>query len=410
MREIPVAEDLAFDPLDPGFTRDPHPTYARLRERAPVHWWEKGRAFLLTRYADTIDIQRDRRFSMNPRDWAHAEPVTAAEGPAADFQRLLANGLLGVAPAEHQRLRRLINPAFTPRAAARREADVKAIVERTLDESIRDGVIDVRRDYAEHIPIRVISHMLAIPPEGREVFRRFSAALLEMVKPFVDPQRIPGFMADFGAGRALLADIIEARRRALGDDLLSELVRIEEAGDRLSSDELEALIATIVIAGSDTTVHGLTFLVYNLLAHPDQLALLRADPSLVPQAIEESQRFNLFDKFGLAPRFALEDVELRGAQIAKGDMVQPLLPSAMRDPEAFERPDVFDMRRESSRMYVFGSGPHLCLGMHLARLELRLGLTALLERFGTWRLLDVEPEYLINHGTRDMVRLRIAVD
>lgn len=402
------ADAISFDPLDPDFTRNPHPLYARMREQAPVYWWEQGQSFLITRHDDVTALQRDRRFSTDPRDWIHAAPP-AAEGPAAALERLAAAGLLTAPPAEHLRLRRLINPAFTPRAAAAREDAIRSIIERTLDEAIRGGVVDVRRDFADPIPSRVIAHIFAIPEEVRPTFQRFSVSLLEIINPFVEAARLPGLFADFTEGRALLAELIASRRRELGDDLLSDLIRAEEAGDRLSSEELEALVAAMIIAGSSTTILALTFLVFTLSTHPAELDLVRRDPSLVGPAIEESLRYEPFNKLGTVPRFARQDVELRGVLIPRGSRVQLVLPAAMRDPEAFERPDVFDVRRDLSRAQVFGAGPHLCPGMHLARLELRIGLRALLDRAPTWRLLDAEPEFLPNPGDRDMARLRIAL-
>ncbi len=210
-------------------------------------------------------------------------------------------------------------------------------------------------------------------------------------------------------GKRLLVRLIESRRSAPSDDLLTDLIRAEEEGDRLTIDQLMGIIIGLLIAGSDTTVHGLCFAVFELLRHPDVLKAVLADRTLLKGAIDESLRHNPFMKFGTLPRYALEDVQLSGVTIPKGHRVHPIVSAALHDPEVYPNPEAFDIRRDNTGSLVFGIGPHYCLGAPLARLELNIAVGSLLDRSSNPRLIDVEPEFRPNPQMRDMVALRVAL-
>jgi cytochrome P450 enzyme len=409
--EVPSSAEFVFDPDAPAFVADPFPTYAYLREHAPVYRWERGRGFLVSRSADVAQLLRDRRFSTCPRDWLHAAPAPT-EGPLAELFAFSEVSLTTASPGDHLRLRRLVTPAFSPVAVARMRARVRSIADATLADALADAsehdTLDVRRGFAARLPIRVISSLLDIPAEHDAEFRAFARAKLAIV-PWTSPEQLVEHATVVNRGRLRLLEIIEERRAHLGDDLLSDLIRAEESGDRLSGDELVALIGVLVIAGADTTVHALCFAVLDLLRHPEARRAVLEDRSLVRNAIEESLRHEPFGKLGSIPRYALEDVEIHGVRIGKGEMVVPVIPGTLRDPSVYPDPDVFDIRRESSGVPVFGVGPHACLGATLARLELDGALETLLDRFPRMELIDKVPVFRPNPQMRDMESLRVAL-
>lgn len=404
----PSPADFVFDPDSPAFVCDPFPTFAWLREHAPVYRWDKGRAFLISRHADVDQLLRDRRFSTNQRDWIHAAPIPDG-GPIAEFFASMQNSLTARSATDHLRLRKLINPAVSARAVERLRERVQRIVDATLAEAIRGDALDIRRDFAEWLPLRVIADMLAIPAAHEATFRAFSAAVMNIANPWLPPEELLRSATVANGGRAALLEVIEDRRRSPGDDLLSDLIRTEEAGDRLSSTELAALIAGLVIAGSDTTVHALGFAVLDLLRHPEAWRAVVADRSLLRNAIEETLRHEPFAKFGAVPRYALEDTEIRGTPIPRGELAMPVIPATSRDPSAYPDPDVFDLRRKLSSTLVFGVGPHVCVGAALARLELEVALGTLIERYPAMRLIDETPAFRPNPQSRDMESLRVAL-
>jgi cytochrome P450 len=413
MLDPTAAADFVFDPDAPAFVNDPFPTYAWLREHAPVYRWDKGRAFLVSCHADVAQLLADRRFSTNPRDWIHAAPMPN-DGPVAEFFAFMAGSLTARPSADHLRLRRLINPAVSPRAVARLRERVQRVVDVTLNEAIlhdaiRGQSLDVRRDFAEWLPLRVIADMLDIPAAHEATFRAFSAALINAVNPWIKPEYLFRMATIAIGGKAILLEIIDERRKRLGDDLLSDLIRVEEAGDRLSSDELLRLIASLVIAGSDTTVHALCFAVLDLLRHPEAWRAVVTDRSLVRNAVEETLRHEPFGKLGAIPRYALEDVELRGTRIPKGEMAVPVITATHRDPSVYPDPDRFDIHRKLSSTLVFGVGPHVCVGAALARLELEVAIGTLIERFPSMTLVDETPVFRPNPQMRDMESLRVAL-
>jgi cytochrome P450 enzyme len=405
--EVPSSAEFVFDPDAPAFVADPFPTYAYLREHAPVYRWERGRNFLVSRSADVAQLLRDRRFSTCPRDWLHAAP-RPTEGPLAELYAFSEVSLNSVPPGDHLRLRRLVTPVFSPVAVARMRSIAGATLADALADASEQGTLDVRRDFAARLPMRVISSVLDIPAEHDAEFRAFARAKLAIV-PWAPPEQIVEHATVVNRGRLRLLEIVEERRAHLGDDLLSDLIRAEESGDRLSGDELVALIGVLVIAGADTTVHALCFAVLDLLRHPEARRAVLEDRSLVRNAIEESLRHEPFGKLGSIPRYALEDVEIHGVRIGKGEMVVPVIPGTLRDPSVYPDPDVFDIRRESSGVPVFGVGPHACLGATLARLELDGALETLLDRFPRMELIDKVPVFRPNPQMRDMESLRVAL-
>lgn len=373
------AESFVFNPYAPGFDADPSPTYRHLLAHAPMYWWERGRAFILSRHADITALMKDPRFSRSPRDGRFYQPLPDVP-EYREFRVANDHSIQVVSPADHLRLRRLVNSAFSPRAVEWLREQTRDVTLNALAQLPNDEVVNLA-PLADYIPLRVIGRLLAIPDELEDAFLNFARTRIELVSPTLTPESRDRLLRAIGPGYQDIRALIAERRQRPGGDLLSTLIHHEEEGTRLSEPELLGLVSAIITGGSDTTVHTLRFLLLDLLEHPEQLARVRQDPSLARVAMEESLRFNLFSRFG-SPAYALEDVTLCGVKVERGQTVIPLTGAAGRDPAAFERPDEFDIDRpDLGRAHNFGLGPHTCLGIHLARLEGEVVLPTLLEHF-----------------------------
>jgi cytochrome P450 enzyme len=397
-------EPSIFDPADPAYLANPYPTHRRLRNEAPVYWWERGRMWLLSRYADVEATLKDPRFSTDVRSWRYYQHQG---GMPASIVEIRERGLLAVGRDDHTRIRRLVAPSFGPRAAELREAQVQRVVDELLADVGDADVLDLVARLAEPLPIRVISQILGIPPEHDAMFREWGQTLIKSVIPVLPVEQRMALAQQLPAGYELLARLVEERRAHPGDDLLSSLIHAQDAGERLDSAELLALVGLLVTAGSETTVHLVAFAVLELLRHPEVLARVRDDLELLPGVIEEVLRHDSFMAMGV-PRYALEDVEIRGRAIAKGDMLFLLLPAAMHDEDVWPDAERFDIDREPAPNLSFGRGPHFCLGAHLARLEARVVLRTLLTRFPGMELAG-EPSYRPHPVIRQMSALPVRL-
>jgi cytochrome P450 enzyme len=399
-----TAEPLTFNPTDPAYLADPYPTHRRLRNEAPVYWWERSHMWLLSRYADVEATLKDPRFSTDIRSWRYYQQQS---GMPASIVEIRERGLLTVSPGDHTRIRKLVAPSFTPRAAELREAQVQRVVDELLAAVGETEVLDLVALLAEPLPVRVISQILGIPSEHDATFREWGQTLIKSVIPVLPLEVRMVLAQQLPAGYELLAQIIEERRAHPRDDLLSSLIHAQDAGDRLGSAELLALVGLLITAGSETTVHLVAFAVLELLRHPEVLARVQADLELLPGVIEEVLRHDNFMGMGV-PRYALEDLEIRGQAIAKGDMLMLLIPAAMHDEDVWPDAERFDVDREPTPNLSFGRGPHFCLGAHLARLEARVALRTLLTRFPRMELAG-EPTFRPHPLVRQMASLPVRL-
>ncbi|GLZ32395.1 cytochrome P450 [Lentzea sp. NBRC 105346] len=386
---------FTYEPFTPSFDRDPHPTYRHLREHAPVYFWEPAGVYLVSRYADVEALLKDRRFALPGMD--SGPPRT--EGGRI-HRALFEHAFFGLPKGDHARVRKLVTPAFAPREAARRHDAICALVGSLIDSWGDQSEVDIVSDFARPIPVRVMSHLLGIPAEHDALFGRFAQAMIMSVLPWIGPDEFDREVEIFPAAAGMLGSLIEQRRAAPGDDLLSLFVGM--AG--LSVEELLGVVASLVVGGAETSVHLIANGVRTLLAHPDALALVRADPSLLPGALAEASRFDSFAKHGLS-RTALEDVELHGVTVPAGSRLVMLMASALRDPAVFDDPDRFDLHRPPTRL-MFGAGSHFCLGHALARAEAEAAIGLLLRRFPALRP-AAEPEFAPNVIRRELSSLRV---
>jgi len=377
-----------FNPLAPEFIRDPYPHYQRLRTTDPMHRTPLG-AFVASRHAEVSLVLRDKRFGKD-----FAERTIRRYGPDSMEQpvfRSMGHWMLQKDPPDHARLRGLVVKAFTARRVEDMRPRIQEVVDRTLDRIIPQGRMDLIEDFAFRLPVTIICDMLGIPEEHREVFyasSRDGGRLLDPVP--LSPEEI----SQANAGNAMAAmyfqQLFELRRKQPGDDLTTQLVQAEEDGSKLSNEELTANIILLFGAGHETTVNLIGNGLLALHRNPDQLALLKANPALMTNAIEEFLRYD--SSVQMSGRVALEDIDdLGGKKIPKGEGVLCLLGSANHDPAVYpDRPGCLDIARPNVKPLSFGGGIHFCLGAQLARIEAEIAIATLLRRLPDLRLDNAE--------------------
>jgi cytochrome P450 len=372
-----IAPSVSPSPFaDPAFFDDPYPFIHALRRDDPVHLTPFGFWFV-TRHDDVKRLFHDPELvTPDRRAWALYQPRKQDGGFLAWVEE---HGFFSAPPEEHARLRKLFSAALTPRAVKRYEAQVREVVERfAAPLRRRTGRVDLMEAFCNPIPNAVITRITGVPPGDDEVrFRQMAQDTIRGLFAFADAERRIGEAAFLELAEWVRA-MARQRRASLGDDMISDLVRAQDRGDRLSDDEIAMTIAALIGAGSETTAIGGMVTAITLLEHPDQTGRLRADPSLIPNAVTEILRHG-FGHAGGLPRYALKDFELRGKHIRKGQMLMLSFSGAGRDPAVYEDPDRFDVTREVKDLMSFGHGPHYCLGANLARQEMGCMLEALLD-------------------------------
>ncbi|PAF07477.1 cytochrome P450 [Shouchella clausii] len=371
---------MKIDFLNESFIRNPFPAYKQVREKDPVYRFLLPNglyAWIVTRHEDAIAVFRDSRFITTP---PHVMDITKPTGPI--HKEIMSRNLLSVSPADHRRLRRLVQKAFTPRMVEKLRGRIVDIAHELLDKVQHKEEMNLIEDYAFPLPIIVICEMLGVPFKDQDQFRKWSDTIMESVN---NPQLAEQSEQVMSAFVDYLRGLIAEKRNHLQDDLISDLIRVEEDGDALSEEEMYALVFVLIIAGHETTVNLIGNGMLALLEHSDQREKLQSQPELIHSAVEEMLRYD-----GPAEvsniRWATEDVELQGKPVRKGDMLLISLASANRDKEAFEEPDMFDITRETNNHLAFGKGVHFCLGAPLARLEGEIAISTLLQRMPKLRL------------------------
>ena len=374
MNEIAVP-DLASS----RFKADPYPFYARLRAEAPV--WrttlrDKRTAWMVTRYEDVAGVLKDDRIAKDPLN-AQDPEQRAREPWVPGFLKPLERNMLDVDDPDHRRLRTLVSKAFTPRLIERLRQRIERICRELLDEMERNGKTELVRDYALPLPATVIAELLGIPASDHRKFHRWSNRIVSISSGRDVWKALPAALSFL----RYLRKMAERRRSQPEDDLMSALVQAEEAGDKLSQDELLAMAFLLLVAGHETTVNLIANGTLALIEHPEQLERLERDPSLIKPAVEELLRYTSPVEIA-TERYARQDLEVAGKVVPRGELVLAVLGSANRDDMYFENPDTLDLTRDPNKHLAFGrGGVHHCLGAPLARMEGQIALTALLRRF-----------------------------
>ena len=401
MLQTAQAEPL-FNPMSPAVIADPYPYYHRLRAKDPVHKSPLG-FFVASRHSDVSFAIRDKRFG---KDFVGR--MTRRFGPQVmeePVYRSMSHWMLQLDPPDHTRLRGLVVKAFTARRVEEMRPRIQQIVDQAIDRVASQGRMDLIADFAYRLPVVVICEMLGIAKEEHELFfmgARASGRLLDPVP--LSREEIDAANAGNLASAEYFRSLFELRRRQPGDDLTTQLVQAEEEGCKLSNEELTANIILLFGAGHETTVNLIGNGLLALHRNPDQLRRLHDDPTLVTNAFEELLRYD--SSVQMTGRTTLEDVELGGVPIAKGESVLCLLGAANRDPAAYPEPDRLDVTRPNIRPLSFGGGIHFCLGAQLARIEAEIAISTLLRRIPDLRLDDaVNAEWRPTFVLRGLKRL-----
>jgi cytochrome P450 len=375
---------------DPAFLEDPYPVYHRMRRHDPVYWSEALGHWVLTRYDDVLAATRSPALSSARTEvFVQAQLRGCDPALAADYTRISKGMMIMKDGPAHHRLRVLGNHAFTASALQRWQSVIERVVDDLLDAALPCGRMDLIADLAAPLPAIVIAELFGIPPADRETFHQWSMAGARFFGGAVGDAEEAARAANEAAlnHERYFHDLLEQRRRQPGDDLMSLLLKGQAEG-RLTAEEVSAQCTLLLSAGHITTMDQLGNTVLALLRHPEQWGRVRDDPTLVRPAVEEGLRYD--GTAQLLQRIAREDLAVRGQTIRQGDLVYLSLGAANRDPEVFAQPDRFFVGREDNRHLAFGAGPHLCLGMTLARRELEVSLGRLVRRMPRLRF-DEEP-------------------
>ncbi len=371
------------DIVSPAFRAAPFPFFARLRAERPVYpttLQGKTPLWLVSRYEDIIALLKDDRFATERR-----RTMTPEEGRRAPWVppmfRPLERNMLDLDPPDHSRLRALVHRAFTPRLVERMRERVQALADELLDAAAARGEMELVRDYALPLPMTIITEILGVPARDRDRFHRWSSAIVAL-NPL---ESNLGVIPHIWRFNRYLRRFFGVRRAQPADDLAGALIAAEEAGDRLSEDELLAMVFLLLVAGHETTVNLIGMGVVALLEHPGERERLARDPSLMPAAVEELLRYTS-PVFFSTERYARAGVTLHGVTIPRGGLTFGVIGSANRDESVFPDPDRLDLGRENNRHLSFGQGIHYCLGAPLARLEAQIAIGTLVRRFPDLRL------------------------
>lgn len=390
---------------------DPYPIYAGLREHAPVHWSERHRAWLVTRYADVAAAFADKALSNDrvrpvlERRRAAGEP-DAAPGAGERVLAMMADWMVVTDPPAHTRLRRLAAGAFKGQRISAMDARITALVDELLDGLMgRTGPLDLIAEVAYPLPATVIATMLGAAPEDRDRFREWSDELALVAFGAGGDARADRHeraLAGLREMDAYFRELVARRRAEPGEDMLSALIAGREGTDALDDDELVGMCALLLFAGHETTTNSIANGTLALLRHPEQLARLRAEPELRDAAVEELLRYD--GPIKVLNRWVVGETSLGGRTISPGERVHLVLGAANRDPERFADPDVLDLARSPNPHIAFGKGIHACIGAQLARTETRIAIARIVERLPRLEL-AAEPEWKDALASRAMEQL-----
>lgn len=397
--------------LDAAAVADPYAYFGALRSTDPVHWNERYRAWVITRYDDVSAALRDPRISSDRitpllNRWRARDD---ADPLFIETLERLAGWMVFKDGEDHSRLRRLVYRAFTPRMVRSMQADIAAITDRLLDEMATQPVVDFIRQFAFPLPAIVIAGMLGVPPEDRDLFKAWSDDITALVfGGLEDPDRYERAAHGMRNLVRYLSALIAQYRTSPADNLVSALIRARDENDMLSEAEILSTCILLLFGGHETTTNLIGNGLLALLTHPDQRRLLDQNPTLITSAIEEFLRFDGPAKSVV--RIAKETMVVRNRTIEAGARIYLVLAAANRDPEAFDRPDELDITRDPNPHLGFGMGPHYCLGSALARLEAAEAIGRVLRRFPRLRLATTDLSWHPVMLSRGLVRLPVALD
>lgn len=398
-----TAAPVAFDMNDADFVRNPYPRYSELRESPELHRTRDG-PWVLTRHADVLAVLRDARLSSNPR---HVDSSRARRGAANLLGDIDIELMLTADAPDHTRLRRLANKAFTPRAVEALRPKITELVDGMLDAAAQHDEVDLMATVAEPLPVLVICELLGVPATDWDQFKPWSSAIGRVLDADVDPDTMAEALPAVMGFVQYFSGLIAERRATPRDDLLSALIAAGDEGDKLSEQELFAMIILLFIAGHETTTNLLGNGTLALLRNRDQFDALSADPGLAVAATEELLRYDA--PVQITARTATEPLDVNGLHLDKGEGVVCGLAAANRDPRLVDGPDVLRLARGTTAHVAFGNGMHHCLGAPLARLEGQILFDRLARRFPAAELVVEQPPYRDHFVLRGLASLPLAL-
>ena len=398
---------VAWYPLDPKFIANPYPTYRELREKDPYHPSPLTGALVLSKYEDIDEILRNYKVFSNGRARA-SSGNRVRRGVAEQIQSEIQPSMLTLDPPDHTRLRGLVSRAFTPRQIAKMEDHIRATAHALLDEVEGQHEFDLMSNLASLLPTVVIAEMIGVPTEDRAQFKQWSDRFARVLEPNLDERELGQVFDTAQRFDSYFKQIVAQHREQPRDDLVSRLIEAEEEGDQLSEEEMIVTLRLLLVAGNETTTNLIGNGLKALLEHPEQLELLRQQPELIDNAIEELLRFD--SPVQVDGRVTLDECQIDRHTLKPDKPVSLLIGGANRDPEAFADPERLDITREDAGNISFGRGIHHCLGAPLARLEGKIAFEAMIERFGDIQLGRRAPVYKPNIVLRGLKHLDIRVE
>jgi cytochrome P450 len=395
MADLPSVFDLT--PLNPDFSEDPHALLDRLRSECPVRRDQAAGVFLMTRYADVRGVLSDTSMWRGPERAEDAAVLTRAilnqnlEGRTVPRDEDGA-GILLMDEPDHMRIREPFAKALYKRVAKSRPL-AQQVVKEWLDRLEGRGTFDAMADFALRVPIDVIARILGVDEHRLDEFRDWSEGVILVLNPFRDPEQTAYCVRSSNALSAYMRDLIQRRRAEPQDDLVSDMVQLQAEGAPLTEGEISNNLQGLLIGGNLTTTDLIGNAVWLLLKHPEELAKLKADPSLINSCVEEVLRYE--SPVDITGRIAPRDMDVGGCPIKQTQSMFLSLRGANRDPATFHEPHRFDISRKDAPHVAFGGGLHLCIGSPLARLEAQVAIAMIFERFPNLRLVhpDAKPEW-----------------
>ena len=392
--------------LDPDVLANPYPLFHRLRSQDPVHWDPFLHAWVVTRYADVLEVLHTFSADRTPTPAQLALMGLTQMSPIAE---LMVKQMLFMDAGQHARLRGLASRAFTPARIEVLRSHIVEIVSRLLDSFEGRSSVDVITELAEPLPAIITAEMLGVPVDDRHQLKRWSANFAEMLGNFQhNPEHAPVVLRTVQEMTAYFQHAVADTRKHPREGLIHSLLTSEIDGDRLSDEEVVANVIITMVGGQETTTNLIGNGILTLLRYPEQMQKLRSNLTLIPSAVEEMLRFESPSQH--TARLAPQDRELGGKRIQKRQAVIAVMAAANRDPERFPDPDCFDIERSDNRHLAFGYAAHFCFGAPLARLEGQIAFDSLLRRFPRFHL---EPQNLVwrtNLGLRGLNSLKISFD
>jgi cytochrome P450 len=390
--------------LDPEVLADPYPLHRELREQAPVYWDPYLHSWVVTRYAEVAEVLSTFLAARTPTP---DRLESLGMGQISPIAEVMVRQMLFLDPPDHTRIRTLAHAAFTPRRIEHLRVHIQEITDRLLDGIESRGEFEVMDDLANPLPAIVTAEMLGVPTEDHLRLKVWSEAFAEMLGNFQhNPGRTANVLANVSEMGEYFRGKVRAEREHPTDGLINALVNAEIDGDRLGEDDIVANIIVTMVGGQETTTNLIGNGILTLLRHPEEMARLRADPSLMPSAVEELLRFESPSQH--TARLAPADVVLGGCEIKAGQAVIAVMAAANRDPERFPDPDRLDLGRTDNRHLAFGWAAHFCFGAPLARMEGAIALESVLRRLPDLRLVDETVTWRPNLGLRGLTRLTVA--